>query len=127
MNKLLLKPGKAISQVSVFVLIFMLVFGIAFALIVGNVLAENEAPPIMTFTFSILIILWIGTVLFMLIYQIKNSSGSNAQPLIEIENDKSGMIDPVKTLRELESLKKDGILSDVEYETKRKQILDKKW
>jgi len=131
MTKISLTPGRTISAGSIVGLIFLLLFGIGFAIVVGNVLAENDAPPMFSFLFFIIIVAWIGTVLFMLVYHIKNLNRSKGLSLIdintepEINNDTKRQ--PMQSLRELELLKKDGLITETEYQKKRTQILDERW
>jgi len=131
MTKISLTPGRTISAGSIVGLIFLLLFGIGFAIVVGNVLAENDAPPMFSFLFFIIIVAWIGTVLFMLVYHIKNLNRSKGLSLIdintepEINNDTKRQ--PMQSLRELELLKKDGLITETEYQKKRAQILDERW
>jgi hypothetical protein len=132
MSKLSLTPGKQVSTGAIAGLVFFLIFGIGFAILVGEVLAENDASPIMFIVFYIFIIGWIGTVLFMLIYNIKNLKSSKGLSLIDINtesepNNKDTINSPMQRLRELESLKKEGLITEKEYEQKRTQIMEEKW
>ena len=131
MTKMSLTPGRTVSAGSVGVLIFMLLFGIGFAVAVGNVLAENDAPPMFSFLFLIIIIGWIGTVLFMLVYHVKNLNRAKGLSLIDLntEPDSNTVLksNPMQSLRDLELLKKDGLITEIEYQQKRAQILDERW
>jgi len=132
MSKISLTPSKPVSAGSFVILIFLLLFGIGFAVIVGNVLSENDASPLMTMFFFLFIIMWIGTVLFMLIYHAKNFNSKKGISLIDINTetdiDNKGMQHtPAESLRDLESLKKEGLINEKEYEQKRVQILNDKW
>jgi hypothetical protein len=131
MTKLSLTPGRTVSAGSIVVLIFLLLFGIGFAVVVGNVLSENDAPPMFNFLFIIIIIAWIGTVLFMLVYHIKNLSRAKGLSLIdintELEDNNDVKRSPMQSLRDLELLKKDGLITETEYQQKRAQILDERW
>ena len=132
MSKISLTPGKPVSAGSFVMLIFLLLFGIGFAIIVGNVLSENEAPLLMTIVFFLFISMWIGTVLFMLIYHAKNFKSEKGISLFDI-NTEAGIDNsimqrtPTENLRELESLKKEGLINESEYKQKRDQILNDKW
>ena len=131
MTKISLTPGRTISAGSIVGLIFLLLFGIGFAIVVGNVLAENDAPPMFSFLFFIIIVAWIGTVLFMLVYHIKNLNRSKGLSLIDIntepETNNDAKRHPMQSLRELELLKKDALITETEYQKKRTQILDERW
>lgn len=131
MTKMSLTPGRTVSAGSIVGLIFLLLFGIGFAVVVGNVLAENDASPMFSFLFFIIIVAWIGTVLFMLVYHIKNLNSVKGLSLIDIntEPDSNDYVKrtPMQNLRDLELLKKDGLITEKEYQQKRIQILDERW
>jgi len=131
MAKMSLTPGRTISAGSIVGLIFLLLFGIGFAIVVGNVLAENDAPPMFSFLFFIIIVAWIGTVLFMIVYHVKNLNRAKGLSLIDINTEPDNNNDvkrtPMQSLRELELLKKDGLVTEIEYQQKRAQLLDERW
>jgi hypothetical protein len=113
-------------------IIFLLLFGIGFTVLVGNVLSDNDAPPIMSLVFYLFMTMWIGTALFMLIYHLKNLKSIKGVSLFDINsetglNDKNISGSPLQRLRDLESLKKEGLINDEEYVQKRAQILEDKW
>jgi hypothetical protein len=132
MSKISLTPSKQVSAGSIAGLIFLLIFGIGFAILVGSVLNENDAPSLMKMLFYLLMIGWIGTVLFMLVYHTKNYKSDKGISLIDINTEldldkKDKERSPSQNLRDLESLKKDGLINEKEYEQKRTQILSDKW
>ena len=130
MAKISLTPGRTVSAGSIVGLIFLLLFGIGFAAVVGNVLVENEASPMIIYLFSVIIIAWIGTVLFMLVYHIKNLNRAKGLSLIDINTEPDNnevKRTPMQSLRELELLKKDGLITEIEYQKKRAQLLDERW
>lgn len=132
MNKISLTPSKPVSAGSFILLLFLLFFGIGFAFIVGNVLSENDVPSIIIVFFFLFMIMWIGTVVFMLIYHAKNYKSEKGISLIDINNEaaiesKEVQRTLAERLREIESLKKEGLITEKEYEDKRTQILDEKW
>lgn len=131
MTKMSITPGRTISAGSIVVLIFLLLFGVGFAVVVGNVLAENDASPMFSFLFFIIIVVWIGTVLFMLVYHVKNLNRAKGLSLIDINTEPETNTElkrnPMQSLRELELLKKEGLITEIEYQQKRTQILDERW
>ena len=131
MTRMSLTPGRTISAGSIVGLIFLLLFGIVFAILVGNVLSENDAPPMFSFLFFIIIVAWIGTVVFMIVYHVKNLNSAKGLSLIDIntEPDRNNDVKrtPMQSLRELELLKKDSLITEIEYQQKRAQILDERW
>jgi ABC-type antimicrobial peptide transport system permease subunit len=131
MAKISLTPGRTVSAGSIVGLIFLLLFGIGFAIVVGNVLAENDAPPIFSFLFFILIVAWIGTVLFMIVCHVKNLNRARGLSLIDINTEQKTNNEikrsPMQSLRELELLKRDGLITEIEYQQKRAQLMDERW
>ena len=130
MSKTSLTPSKPVSAGSIVIFIFLLIFGIGFAVLVGNVLNENEASPIMTIVFYLFIFIWIGTVIFMLIFHIKNLQSTKGLSIIDINtesdlNHKENS--PMQRLRDLESLKKEGLITEDEFNLKRTQLMKEEW
>jgi hypothetical protein len=79
------RPTKPVSRASTFVLVFMFLFGVGFAILVGQTLYENEAPIGLYFVFSVFIIGWLGMVLYMLNYNLQNLRRPKGAPFIEID------------------------------------------
>ncbi len=131
MNKLSLKPSKPVSAGAGIGLVFMLIFGLGFAAVVGNVLQENDAPPLFTMLFFLVIIIWIGAVVFMLIYHFKNIKSKNGYSLFDISTESDNTVEsgssPMQVLKELETMRKEKLITQEEYTSKRKQIMDKDW
>lgn len=67
----------------------------------------------------------------MIVYHAKNLNRAKGLSLIDIntESDSNSVVErtPMQSLRELELLKKDGLISEIEYKQKRAQILDERW
>ncbi|HSW38157.1 MAG TPA: hypothetical protein VLL97_01545 [Acidobacteriota bacterium] len=126
------KPSKPLSAGAMIMLVFMLLFGIGFIVLVGGVLSENEAPLAMKFVFYLFMTGWIGTGVFMLVYHGLNLKNKKGLSLIDIETE-SGLPaeemkrDPMRKLRDLESLKKDDLISEEEYKQKRHELMSEKW
>lgn len=132
MEKLNIKPSKPVSAGALIGLFFMLLFGIAFSVLIGNVLVENEAPVAMYFVFGVFMLAWIGAVLFMLVYHFLNLKRAKGLSLIDIEADPSSQPDntagnPMQKLRNLETMKHDGLISEDEFRRKREEIMQEKW
>ena len=130
--KLNLKPSKPVSVGSFIGLCFMLLFGIAFAFLIGNVLVENDAPVPMYFVFGIFMIGWLGAVVFMLVYHFLNLKRAKGLSLVEIDTESGSLAegavsDPMQKMRSLEALKKDGLISEDEFRRKREEIMQQKW
>jgi hypothetical protein len=132
MRMLNIRPSKPVSVGALIGLFFMLLFGIAFAVLVGNTLVENEAPVAMYFVFGIFMLGWIGTVLFMLVYHFLNLKRAKGLSLIDIEAEPGSQpddtaSDPMQKLRNLEAMKHDGLISEDEFRRKREEIMQEKW
>jgi hypothetical protein len=84
MKKMNVRPSKPASAGSIVVMIFMLMFGIGFFILVWRVLSENEAPLAMTIVFSLFMLAWIGIALFMLVYHVLNLKRTKGLPLFDI-------------------------------------------
>ncbi len=83
-----IRPGKAVSAGSFIGIIFLLLFGAGFTVIVANVLFTNDAPLGVTILFLIFMIGWMGTAVFMLVYHFLNLKRAHGVPLFEVEIDK---------------------------------------
>jgi len=58
----------------------------------------------------------------------KSKLPATATDVIEIQSERETATEDFETkLRKLESLKKDGLITDEEYIQKRKEIMDEKW
>ncbi len=129
-NRISVSPGKQVSAGAVIGLIFLLMAGIAFTILVGGVLADNEAPLIMSIVFYLFMAGWVGTALFIIIYHIKNYKNAKVLSLFSIgmEPDNKDLPGtPMQRLHDLELMKKEGLINEPEYEQKRAQIMGEKW
>ena len=130
--KIHVKPSKPASIGSLIGIFFLLIFGIGFFVLVGNVLSDNEAPPAMSIAFSLFMIAWIVTALIILVYHVLNLKRAKGLPLLDIETE-SGLqedrteVDHMQRLRSLEALKHDSLISEDEYRLKRAEIMKEKW
>jgi hypothetical protein len=82
---ILIRPGKAVSVASFIVTIFMVLFGVGFTIVVGNVLYEEEVPLGVMVLFFIFMIGWMGAALFMLVYHYLNLKRPHGVPIAEVE------------------------------------------
>lgn len=80
-----IRPGKAVSAGSLIVLIFMILFGAGFTVIVANVLFDNDAPLGVIILFFIFMIGWMGAAIFMLVYHWLNLKRAHGVALFEVE------------------------------------------
>jgi hypothetical protein len=75
---------------------------------------------------------WIGAVLFMLVYHFLNLKRAKGLSLIDIEAGPGSQPDdtagnPMQKLRNLETMKHDGLISEDEFRRKREEIMQEKW
>jgi len=80
-----IRPGKAVSASSVIIMIFLLLFGAGFTVIVANVLFSNDAPLGVTILFFIFMMGWMGAAIFTLVYHLLNLKRAHGVPLFEVE------------------------------------------
>lgn len=131
MSTVKVKPSKTLSAGSVVMLIFMLLFGIGFAVFsLIDVFDSDELA--LKILLPLFFTAFIGAIVFMLVYHVMNLKRSKGLSMIDIDTE-SGFPtgeterDPVQRLRDLEALKKDGLISGEEYSRKRSEIMEKKW
>ncbi len=80
-----IRPGKAVSASSLIGLIFMILFGAGFTVVVANVLFSEDAPLGVIILFFIFMIGWMGMAIFMLVYHFLNLNRAQGVPLFEVE------------------------------------------
>jgi len=131
MNSIKVKPSKPLSAGAFVMLIFMLLFGIGFAVFsVIDVFSSDELA--LKILVPLFFAAFIGAILFMLVYHFLNLKRAKGLSMIDIEAE-SGLQagetkrDPIQRLRDLEALKKDGFISEEEYRRKREEIMKEKW
>jgi len=132
-----LRPSPTSSIITLIMSLLFLVFGLVFFF---SVIGETgEGRGLISFFFLI----WVAACLGMAVYSIvnlssfkKSSPNPAALEVLEIEKENA----PAKKeeaagakpdfsvrLREIEALRKEGLLTEEEYQRKRKEILDEKW
>ncbi|MDI6743295.1 MAG: hypothetical protein QMD11_11235 [Smithella sp.] len=130
MNEIHVKPSKPVSVGALVVLAFMLLFGIAFAVLIGGEIYSYSDEPALKILFSLIMLAWIGGVLVMIIYHVINIKRAKGLSVIDLETEagiSTAKKDPMQKLRDLEALKKDQLINSAEYERKRREILNEKW
>lgn len=121
------RPSPLASKVTIVMLILFLIFGV---FVMSN--APDE-PAIAIFR-----IIWILACIGGIIYSIRNLSTYSkeqkkripptAGEVVElVSEDETGEKNFETKLRKLESLRKDGLITEEEYQKKRKEIMDEKW
>jgi hypothetical protein len=130
MKKLNIRPSKPASIGALIGILFMLIFGIGFAIVVGTEIVGNEAEPALSVVFILFMIAWVGTALFMLVYHFLNLKRAKGLSLVDIEAEPGSQAnetvsDPIQKLRSLEALKKDGLISEDEFRRSAKRSCSK--
>lgn len=131
MSSIKVKPSKPLSAGAFVMLIFMLLFGIGFAVFsVIDVFSSDELA--LKILVPLFFAAFIGAILFMLVYHFLNLKRAKGLSLIDIETESSLQAgetkrDPIQRLRDLEALKKDGLVSKEEFDRKRAEIMGEKW
>lgn len=137
-NKAYVRPSKAVSVFMVIICTLFLVFGIVF---VGTT-AEGEASPYAL----MFMVLWIVVCGGMIVYSL-SIIFSKSPPAVEEVEIPTLRVAPAPTepggdpenkgrvtemdfetkLRKLESLRREGLISEKEYKQKRSEIMGEKW
>lgn len=120
-----LRPSPFASLAGIFILIAFLIFGIFF---MADIPAEGEIFRV------IWALVCIGGIIYFLVNLATFTKANKeripvtAGEVIEIVEDKEeAKGDFEARLRKLESLRKDKLISEEEYKTKRKEIMEEKW
>jgi len=120
-QKIYVRPGKVASVIGIVVGCFMLLFGIVFFSIL---VAEEEIIGQIFMIFWMLIMI---TIIGYYVYNLKSQKASSAA-MAEIELDMpAGVSSGEEKLRSLERLKKEQLITDEEYQQKRKEMMQEKW
>jgi hypothetical protein len=123
------RPSPLASKITIVMLVIFLFFGL---------FLMSDGPGSGEASFSLFRMIWVIACIGGIIYSIRNlSTYSNGQKsklpatatdVIEIQSERETATEDFETkLRKLESLKKDGLITDEEYIQKRKEVMDEKW
>lgn len=120
-QKIYVRPGKVASVIGIVVGCFILLFGIVFFSIL---VAEEEIIGQIFMIFWMLIMI---TIIGYYVYNLKSQKASSAA-MAEFELDMpAGVSSGEEKLRSLERLKKEQLITDEEYQQKRKEMMQEKW
>ena len=130
--KIGIKTSRSVSKISVAVLALMILFGLVFWFLIVRVLVENEAPYIFVLLLSVFMIGWIGVAVYMANLHRRNLKSKNGEFLFEAVSQSGGESkqsneDPMQSLRSLQKLKVDGLITEEEFQAKRKEIMHRQW
>lgn len=122
-----IRPSPLASKITIVMLILFLIFGV-------SLMSETPDDPAFTF----FRVVWVAACIGGIIYSIRNLSTYSEEQkkkipgtadevvgiLSEEENEEK---DFESKLRKLESLRKDKLITEEEYQKKRKEIMAEKW
>lgn len=122
-----MRPSPLASKITIVGLILFLIFGLF-------LMSDAPDEP----AINIFCIMWVIACIGGIIYSIRNLSTYSeeqkkkipltADEVVElVSEDETEEKDFETKLRKLESLRKDGLITEEEYQRKRKEIMDKKW
>lgn len=122
MRKQTIKPSKGISRMSFFVGLLFSIFGVA--MVFGALLTP---VPFMMVPFGIV---WTSIAIFNTYRAYKNGFTEEGVAIYEINSyadDNEREYDFEEKLRKIERLRKEGLISEYEYNQKRSEIMKKEW
>lgn len=122
-SKINIRPTKPVTVMALVVAVAMALFGIFF---LGLLIKEGAGVGIVFMIFWFIVL---GVIIAYYIYNLKSRKG-----VVEIETENEAAPPAGESapdfdgkLRKLEALKKDGLLTDEEYQAKRAEIMKKDW
>lgn len=123
-NNVRVRPTRAVTIMGLVAAVAMAFFGIFFMIVVTKDSSTESGPMI---GFMILWFLILGVIIAYGIYNLTSRKG-----VVEIDigpnaPEAKAAPDFEEKLRKLETLKKDGLVTDEEYRIKRNEIMAEKW
>ena len=120
-QKIRVRPTKPVTIMALVVAAAMGLFGLFF---MGILINEGAGIGVG------FMVLWLAVLAVIIVYYVYNLKSKTGVIEIDTENGTPGIetaADFETRIRKLERLKKDGLLTDDEYRTKRSEILSEKW
>ena len=122
-SKISVRPTKPVTVMALVVAVAMALFGIFF---LGLLIKEGAGVGI------VFMIFWFIVLGVIIVYYIYNLNSRKGVAEIETETDAPPSVGDSapgfdEKLRKLEALKKDGLITDEEYQAKRAEIMKKEW
>jgi hypothetical protein len=121
------KPSRSSSAVGAVVLVFFFIFGLGMLSESTKDSGFGGPPPI----FVGFILFWLFAVFMGFIYHLKNATSDEVPPtnVVEYEIDSPNPLTPSQSvadqLRELEQLRRENLITQAEFEAKRREILNR--
>lgn len=131
-----IRPSPFVSLAGAIVFALFLVFGVT---LVSVGIMENRSETGLQVLIGIFGLIWVTVCSFGIAFNIRNYRSWSKDPpdktvaatigVIEYDaaENKGNPVDFDTKLRKLESLKKDGLITEEEYKRKHKEIMDEKW
>jgi hypothetical protein len=135
MNDYRVKPGKGVSLLSFFGALAMGLFGVFFLLPMVSSAGAGVGP--MGSAQTAFVLIWILVAFGTAAYYGYNAFSERGVSMLDIEPPAAPPVSPPsratpaadfdERLRKLEGLRRDSVITDAEYETKRAEILRERW
>lgn len=131
-----IRPSRFASLAGVIVNGLLLIFGVS---LISSALLEKNSETGMNVLIAMFGLIWVTACGLGIFYNVRNyRSWSQTSPSkiaatslgvieYEVNPDKDTISDFETILRKLESLRKDGLITEDEFQEKRKEIMSKKW
>ena len=123
-NNVRVRPTRAVTIMGLVVAVAMVFFGIFFLTIVTKDTGGESGPLI---GFMILWFLVLGVIIAYGIYNLTSRKGVVEIDVGPTAPEAKAAPNFDEKLRKLESLRKDGLVTDEEYRVKRNEIMSEKW
>ena len=127
-QKAYIKPTKSGLVIGIIVVVAFIVFGIFFLTLLSGEPGSEIGQTFMGFWFFILLIIG-GIFVYNLMNYDKNPGSSIAEEIDIPETFGTTEVGVSfdEKLRKLENLKKEGLINDAEFASKRQEIMEQKW
>ncbi len=120
------KPSKASSITLIIFGVLFLIFGVVFLMSISSELSSDDGGPLIITFFGIWMIACLGFVVFGIMNLVKKDGISTYEfDINKVDSVSSENVSNVEQrLRNLDALKQKRLITDEEYQNKRKQIID---
>ena len=137
-HKVHITPGsltKTQAKAGIVVAALFLLFGLAFGFVVFQETPDSEGG--LKILMGGFFLIWVVVCISMVVFYVRILTRSNnpeGQSLMDVHFEASGVVDTsgrdkdfAVRLRHLEDLMRDGLITEMEYQDKRAQIMAEKW
>lgn len=117
------------ARIGIVIGVLFLLFGLALAVVVGLEASPNELGLLIAQV--AFFIVWIAGCIAIIVFYVRILKGRHSvqqNALLNVHVEDGGTTGDFETrLRQLERLRRDGLISDAEYQDKRAQIMQERW